>query len=99
MPEIVTKHPEVLLKVLKDAKIACGTGAKQQILTQCPKDQFCALPTGELCVYGTKQMSQLTQIQAVDLLFAPGVLFMLVGAVVLGFLGGLWVGVSLLKRG
>lgn len=52
MPEQITKYPEVTIKVLTGTGARCGQGADQNILTQCPRERFCALPTGELCVYG-----------------------------------------------
>ena len=54
MPEQISKYPDVTLKVLKGAGAVCGEGAKQKILTQCPAEQFCKLPTGEICVYGVE---------------------------------------------
>ena len=62
MPEVVTRYPEVLIQELKDAKGKCGEGRPQQILKKCPRDQFCALPTGEICVYGLKDISAMTQV-------------------------------------
>jgi hypothetical protein len=67
MPEQITKYPEVTLKVLEGAGAACGQGAPQKILTQCPRDRFCSLPTGEICVYGIKDIPKMTQISARDL--------------------------------
>ena len=67
MPEQISKHPDVTLKVLKEAGARCGEGAKQKILTQCPLDQFCALPSGEICVYGIDQIPQMTQIKTEEL--------------------------------
>jgi hypothetical protein len=62
MPEQITKYPDVTLKVLKEAGAVCGEGAPQKILKQCPKERFCALPSGELCIYGVGQIPQMTQI-------------------------------------
>jgi hypothetical protein len=62
MPEQISKYPDVTLKVLEGAGAACGRGAPQKILTRCPADRFCALPTGEICVYGIKEIPQMTQI-------------------------------------
>jgi hypothetical protein len=67
MPEQISKYPDVTLKVLKEAGARCGEGAKQNILTQCPRDQFCALPSGEICVYGIDQIPQMTQIKTEEL--------------------------------
>jgi len=62
MPEIVTKYPAILLKELKDTGGKCGEGARQKILTKCPVDRFCSLPTGEICVYDLNNMGTMTQI-------------------------------------
>lgn len=67
MPEILTKHPKVVLKLLSENGAKCGTGEKQQILKSCPRENFCLLPTGELCVYDIKNVSSMTQIDAFDL--------------------------------
>lgn len=62
MPEQLTKHPEVTIKVLRSAGARCGDGEKQDILTACPAERFCKLPGGELCVYGLDQATRMTQI-------------------------------------
>ena len=62
MPEQISKYPETTLKVLKGAGAVCGEGAEQKILTQCPAEKFCALTTGEICVYGLEDIPQMTQI-------------------------------------
>ena len=62
MPEQISKYPEVTLQVLKGAGGVCGEGADQKILTRCPAERFCALPTGEICVYGIEHIPQMTQI-------------------------------------
>lgn len=67
MPEQISKYPEVTLKVLKEAGARCGEGAKQKILTQCPRERFCALPSGEICVYGIDQIPEMTQIKTQEL--------------------------------
>ena len=67
MPELVSKYPDVTLKVLKEAGAVCGQGAPQKILTTCPADRFCALPTGEICVYGVTEIPRMTQITRQDL--------------------------------
>jgi len=70
MPEQLTKHPEETLTILKSAGAKCGEGAPQKTLTQCPADRFCALPGGEICVYGLAQAPQMTQIAATELVRA-----------------------------
>ena len=62
MPEQISKYPDVTLQVLKGAGARCGEGAAQKILTQCPAARFCALPTGEICVYGIDEIPHMTQI-------------------------------------
>lgn len=62
MPEQVSKYPDITLKVLKEGGARCGEGAPQKILKQCPADRFCALPTGEICVYGLDDIPTMTQI-------------------------------------
>jgi hypothetical protein len=67
MPEQITKHPDVTLEVLRSAGAKCAEGAPQQILKKCPADRFCALPGGEMCVYGIDQIPKMTQISAKEL--------------------------------
>lgn len=67
MPEQISKYPDVTLEVLKGAGAVCGEGAPQKILTQCPSERFCSLTTGEICVYGIKQIPQMTQITPQEL--------------------------------
>jgi hypothetical protein len=66
MPEQLTKHPEVTLEVLRSAGARCGEGVAQKILTHCPKERFCQLPGGELCVFGLGEASKMTQITSVE---------------------------------
>ncbi|MGH8728470.1 MAG: hypothetical protein ACREV9_09995 [Burkholderiales bacterium] len=72
MPEQISKYPDVTLEVLKGAGARCGEGAPQKILTQCPVEQFCSLPAGEICVYGINQIPQMTQIKPEELAQALG---------------------------
>jgi hypothetical protein len=67
MPEQISKYPDVTLKVLKESGARCGEGTKQKILTHCPPEQFCALPSGEICVYGIEQIPEMTQIKSEEL--------------------------------
>jgi len=67
MPELISKYPEIVLQILKEAGIECGTGAKQQILVNCPAEKFCSLPTGELCIYGLTDIPKMTQISGAEL--------------------------------
>ncbi|MFQ5903316.1 MAG: hypothetical protein ACE5JO_06465 [Candidatus Binatia bacterium] len=67
MPEQISKYPQVTLKVLKGTGARCGDGVKQRILTQCPPERFCALPTGEICVYGIEEIPKMTQISTQEL--------------------------------
>lgn len=92
MPELLTKYPGTVLKILKDANIKCGTGASQNILVSCPKDDFCSLPTGELCIYGTNNISQMTQIHSADFLVTPNAIIPFAALLVMIFLLGVWLG-------
>jgi len=67
MPEQISKYPDVTLQVLKGAGARCGEGISPKILTKCPAERFCALPTGEICVYGIKEIPQMTQITTKEL--------------------------------
>jgi hypothetical protein len=67
MPEVITKHPEIVKEVLASAGAKCGAGAPQKILTKCPPAQFCALPGGEICVYGVSGVPDMTQLSRAEL--------------------------------
>ena len=67
MPEQISKYPDVTLRLLKGAGATCGEGAEQKILKQCPTERFCALPTGEICVYGINDIPRMTQITLPEL--------------------------------
>ncbi|OGT38926.1 MAG: hypothetical protein A3F12_01970 [Gammaproteobacteria bacterium RIFCSPHIGHO2_12_FULL_38_14] len=72
MPEMLTKYPESAFIVLKSAGAKCGVGAEQKILIHCPKEDFCALPHGEICVYSLKDVGNMTQIAKYELSDAIG---------------------------
>jgi hypothetical protein len=67
MPEQISKYPEVTLQVLKESGAVCGQGAPQKILKQCPRDRFCSLSTGEICVFGINEIPRMTQISSQEL--------------------------------
>ena len=67
MPELLTKHPKIVKSLLTQEGIACGQGATQEILTKCPKENFCSLKGGELCVYGLDESHKMTQFSKKDL--------------------------------
>lgn len=67
MPEIISKYPDIVLQVLSKAGVDCGTGAAQRILTNCPAEKFCSLPSGEICVYGLNEIPQMTQISNAEI--------------------------------
>ena len=107
MPEQLTKHPDVTLDVLKSAGAKCGAGAPQNILKQCPPERFCALPGGEVCVYGLPDVGKMTQISASELAAAlppapsaapPEVSWAEGLAVVLVFLAGILIGALWRRR-
>src|SRR5688500_7800664 len=49
MPELLTKHPDVVMKLLQQAGGKCGAGQEQTILKNCPPERFCTVPGGEMC--------------------------------------------------
>ena len=67
MPEQITKYPDVTLKVLRESGAVCGQGAPQNILKQCPRERFCSLRTGEICVYGINDIPKMTQVTTQEL--------------------------------
>ena len=107
MPEIISKYPDIVLQILKEAGIECGTGAKQQILVNCPAERFCSLPTGELCVYGLNDISKMTQISGAELANAASgarfpvltieVIFLILIAIIIGIVIGILIKFKLKK--
>src|SRR5262244_3039929 len=67
MPEQISKYPDVTLQVLRESGAVCGQGAPQNILKQCPRDRFCSLRSGEICVYGINEIPKMTQITSQEL--------------------------------
>lgn len=67
MPEVLTKHPDVVRQLIEKTGGRCGEGQKQTILKACPPAQFCTMPGGELCIYGVEQARSMTQISAGEL--------------------------------
>jgi len=67
MPEQISKYPDVTLQVLRESGAVCGQGAPQNILKQCPRDRFCSLRTGEICVFGINEIPKMTQISSQEL--------------------------------
>lgn len=62
MPEQLSKYPDVTLQVLRSAGARCAEGAPQAILSRCPRERFCQLPGGEICVYGLNEAARMTQV-------------------------------------
>lgn len=98
MPEIVTRYPDTALSILKNAGISCGTNQPQRILTACPKEQFCALPTGEICVFGTKDINALTQMTPWDFILIPSMILPMSTLFIMIFLLGLLAGIKISKQ-
>lgn len=67
MPEIITKYPDIVLEVLRSSGAECGMGSVQHILTACPHERFCSLPSGEICVYGIREIASMTQVSYIEL--------------------------------
>lgn len=69
MPEVLTKYPDIVIEILNDLPaINCGPNVPRKILKQCPPEQFCSLPKGELCIYNYKDLNKMTQLTSKDLL-------------------------------
>ena len=104
MPEQISKYPDVTLQVLRESGAVCGQGAPQNILKQCPRDRFCSLRTGEICVYGINEIPKMTQITSQELakvvcpqaqktaLFSAGISGLETALIFAVFLSGLSVG-------
>ena len=68
MPEVLTKYPDIVIEILNDVPVInCGPSVPRKILKQCPPEQFCSLPAGELCIYDYKDVSKMTQITPEEL--------------------------------
>jgi MYXO-CTERM domain-containing protein len=67
MPELLTKHPDVTLQVLRGGGATCGAGQQQKILTTCRPDRFCSTATGEVCIYGLDEIHTMNQLSSSDL--------------------------------
>ena len=67
MPELITKHPDVLMTVLRGGGARCGPGQEQKILTKCRAERFCTTSSGEVCVFGLDEIRQMTQISEGEL--------------------------------
>src|SRR5919204_6324681 len=67
MPEVISKYPDVTKQVLESAGARCGKGEPQKILTRCPRENFCALPGGEVCVFGPAEVGKMTQLKLSEL--------------------------------
>ena len=104
MPEQISKYPDVTLQVLRESGAVCGQGAQQKILKQCPRDRFCSLRTGEICVFGINDIPKMTQITSQELaqvvcpqaqkaaLFSAGISGLEAALIFAAFLSGLAAG-------
>ena len=100
MPEILTKYPEIVLQIFREAGIRCGSGAPQRILTSCPPERFCSFPTGEICVYGLNEVPKMTQISAVEIsqiAYEQFFVFFVFILVLLAFILGILIGFAITK--
>jgi len=72
MPEILTKYPDTVIKLLNESGAKCGADIPRQILISCPPERFCSLPTGELCIYGLDEVHKMTQMKPMEVIKASG---------------------------
>ncbi len=104
MPELISKYPDIVLQILKEAGVECGTGIKQQILVNCPAEKFCSLPTGELCIYGLNDIPKMTQISGAELTNAaagarsPFLTIEVIILVFIMFIVGIIIGIFVFKK-
>lgn len=110
MPEQISKYPDVTLKVLRESGAICGQGAPQNILKQCPRERFCSLRTGEICVYGINEIPKMTQVTTQELAkvvcpqaqkaaaFSAGISALEAALIFAVFLSGIGLGKFLPKR-
>lgn len=110
MPEIISKYPDIVLQVLSRAGIDCGTGAAQKILTSCPAEKFCSLPSGEICVYGLNEIPQMTQVSNAEIaqivsiapketsILTTEVVILIILALVLGIILGILLNQKIKKK-
>lgn len=63
MPEVLTKYPDIVMKLLRKLGAKCGLQetSSPTILKDCPRSNFCEVPNGELCVLGLDKADKLTQ--------------------------------------
>lgn len=88
MPEIITRYPDVTLRLLQDAGARCGEGVRPKILTGCPPARLCALTTGEVCVLGINELHRAQQVTVWQLWQQPLLGLPVVAVVVLVFFLG-----------
>lgn len=67
MPEILTKHPEVVKELLASQGARCGAGVTPRVLEACPPAGLCGLEAGELCVFGPAEVGLMTQLSRTEL--------------------------------
>lgn len=89
MPEVISKYPDVTLKVLRESGARCGEGEQQHILTNCPQERFCKLPTGEVCVLGVNELHLAQQVTPLSMVAQPVVLLPLMIGLLVAFALGL----------
>ncbi len=102
MPEIITKHPEQVVQVLKGMSMDCGSDKTQKEVSGCPSEQFCTSPQGdgEICVYTPSDLGgSMTQLTTLDFIKNNTELYLPCAALaMLIFLTGLLAGFSLRRR-
>ena len=99
MPEVITKHPQQLIQLLKAAKMKCGDAkTKPLILTSCPSESFCKIPQGEICVYGIQSARNMDQFGTLDFFKIPMVGLPLFFLFLIVFLFGILAGKKIAKK-
>lgn len=97
MPEIISKHPDLAIAVLKAAGMDCSSKNKPAILQACPKDRLCSLTNGkgELCIYTPNEVSSMTQVTSFDFINYPSLALPAAALGIFIFIAGMMAGMKL----
>ena len=100
MPEIITRYPAAVESVLKAANMKCGTGVKPKVLTSCPDEKLCQLPSGkgEICVYSIQDIDNMSQISSFQFLQSSNFIVPAISLGVMILVVGIMAGMAINKN-
>jgi len=101
MPDLMTRYPDTAQKVFESGRGQCTGDREPRILKDCPHNQLCVFPGGEVCVYGLNQIRRIPQMPTPALRerlptrpsfpwYESPLIFLILVPLLLGFFGGLW---------